>query len=116
MQAPKPLDKLTKDYDFKVKQRQRRDADSAAASGGGGGGGESSASAGPSRGIKKYKTGGPGGGRGGKRPGPGGGVSRGGPKARNELRSASDIQKNRAALAKRKEKNARPSKKKARRK
>ncbi|CAD6897590.1 unnamed protein product [Tilletia controversa] len=135
MKAPKPLDKLSKDYDFKLKQRQRRDADAA-----GGGGGDTSfaSSSGPARGGKNFSQGrgghtgdsggastrggggrGGGAGRGGARGRGGksaGGTTRGGPKARNELRSASDIQKNRALLAKRKEKNARPSKKKARRK
>ncbi|KAK0540215.1 ATP-dependent RNA helicase dbp10 [Tilletia horrida] len=118
MQAPKPLDKLAKDYQSKLKQRQRKEAAASDASEGAGAGPSSSSSpafaknsgTGPKRGGPSKRGGKKG--SGGAR---GAGGGRGG-KARNELRSAADIQKSRALLAKRKEKNARPSKKKARRK
>ncbi|KAL9940859.1 hypothetical protein V8E36_000347 [Tilletia maclaganii] len=118
--APKPLDKLSRDYATKLKQRQRKEAD--ASSGGPSGPGASGSSSGGAHNRKPLpgagKKGAPGGAKG--KPGSGArrtssGPSRAGPRARSELRSASDIQKSRALQMKRKEKNARPSKK-ARRK
>ncbi|KAK0555548.1 ATP-dependent RNA helicase dbp10 [Tilletia horrida] len=108
MQAPKPLDKFAKDYDAKLKKRQRREE---AATGANAAGPSGSSSSGPegSRGkppVGKNKVMGKKGGD-KKRTSS---SSSSGRRAKSELRSAADIQKSRAALAKRKEKNARPSK------
>lgn len=92
----KPLDPLAKDYHRKLASAYRKRGEEREAGG--------SAGAGGSGGARGGRGGAAGrGGRGGRGAAPG----RGGARVRNELKSAMDIQKERALTAKRKAKNAR---------
>lgn len=106
--SAKPLDKLSTDYERKVRQMKKKDEGANVY------GGESSPP--PSRGGPGGSRGGRGGsrgGRGGSRGGSAGGRYAGKSMARvkTEIKTVDQIRKGRAALEKKRAKNARPSKK-----